>query len=86
MLEDNIRTIVREELTKLLPTEPIADPDQMLTTHQVAELTTLSVPFFEMARSNGTDSPPYFRVGTRVVYRRGDVLDWMKSRKRGGSS
>ncbi len=84
-LDQNIRTIVREELTKLLSTiTQTSDPDQLLTTEEVAQLTTLSVGFFEIGRSEGRHGmPPYHKVGRRVLYRRGDILDWLEQRKRG---
>ncbi|CTQ56721.1 hypothetical protein LP7551_05282 [Roseibium album] len=84
-LDENIRTIIREELTKLLPTvTQTSDPDQLLTTEEVAQLTTLSVGYFEIGRSNGNKNlPPYIRVGRRILYRRGDIMSWLEKRRRG---
>lgn len=84
-IENQLRDIVREELAKLLPViSQTADPDQLLTTEEVAQLTTLSVGFFEIGRSDGNSNlPPYHKVGRRVLYRRGDILEWLEKRRRG---
>lgn len=84
-LDTTLRTLVREELSKLLPqVAQVIDPDQLLTTEEVASLTTLSVGYFEIGRSQGNNSlPPYHKVGRRVLYRRGDVMDWLENRRRG---
>lgn len=86
-IEIYVRNLVREELTKLLPTvAQTSDPDQLLTTEEVAQLTTLSVGFFEIGRSAGQrDMPPYHKVGRRVLYRRGDIMEWLEKRRRGVS-
>ncbi len=84
-LEETVRELVRQELNRLLP--PVSqscDPDQLLTTAEVADLTTLSMPFFEIGRSQGNKGlPSYFKVGRRVLYRRGDVMAWLENRRRG---
>lgn len=83
-LEDTIRSVVREELYQLLPTLPTAqaDPDQLMTTEEVCELTSLSKAFFECGRSQGNaDLPPHYKIGRRVVYRRGDIVDWLQKRR-----
>jgi predicted DNA-binding transcriptional regulator AlpA len=86
-LDSTIREIVRSELAEMLPKMLPNPADEYLTTRQVAELTGLSVQFFEMGRSRDAgDQPPYCRVGRRIVYRRSDVEQWLASRKRGGRS
>lgn len=87
-LENTVRALVRDELSKLIPPKSsTADPDQLLTTEEVSKLTTLSIGFFEIGRSSGnTGLPPYVKVGRRVLYRRGDVLAWLDKRQRGGGS
>ncbi|MEO1015361.1 MAG: helix-turn-helix domain-containing protein [Pseudomonadota bacterium] len=81
-LESRVRAIVRDELAKFH--EDKSAQDEFLNTKQVAELTGLSVPFFEMGRSRSAeDQPPYHRVGRRILYRKQDVLDWLEGRKRG---
>lgn len=79
MLEDGIRAIVRDELARL--TNRTKEPDRWLSTAQVAEMTGLSVSFFEVGRSMGApDHPPYSRVGRRVLYRLEDIQKWMEAR------
>lgn len=82
-MNEAVRAIVREELATLSSREP-EKADEYLNTKQVAELTGLSVSYFEVGRSLGAaDRPPYSRLGRRVVYRRCDVEAWIASRKRG---
>ncbi|MEL7215979.1 MAG: helix-turn-helix domain-containing protein [Pseudomonadota bacterium] len=86
-LDETIRELVRSELAEILPKMLPNPADEYLTTKQVAELTGLSIQFFEMSRSrDATDQPPYSRVGRRIVYRRSDVEKWLASRTRGGRS
>lgn len=81
-MNEAVRAIVREELATLLIDQPKAD--EYLNTTQVAELTGLSISYFEVGRSLGAaDRPPYSRLGRRVLYRRSDVEAWIASRKRG---
>ncbi len=82
-MEALVREVVRDELHKILPTIRVNehDPDQMLTTVQVAALTGLSISFFECGRSQGYDLPAHHKIGRRVVYRRADVQAWMQKRR-----
>lgn len=83
-MESLVREIVRSELKVVLPTMLVNPADEYLSTKQVAELTGLSVSYFEVGRSMGAiDRPPFSRIGRRVVYRRSDVEAWIASRKRG---
>ena len=82
-IEELIRQTVRDEVARLLPELTSHQPEEFLTTKQVAELTGLSISFFEVGRSMGaTDHPPYHRVGRRVLYRRSDVERWLAERRR----
>lgn len=83
-LDTAVRETVREEvqriLAELLPTQG----GEFLTTKQVAEMTGLSVAFFEVGRSMSSPvQPPHHRVGRRVLYRRADVDAWLAERRRG---
>lgn len=82
-IEIELRALVREEVKRLLP-ELLPGQDEYLNTKEVAELTGLSVSFFEVGRSmSSPDQPSYRKIGRRVLYRRADVLKWMESRRRG---
>ena len=83
-LEDMVRELIRKELAELLPRMLPNPTDEYLTTKQVAQLTGLSIPFFEMGRSKADPkTPPYHRVGRRILYSRAAIIDWMETRKRG---
>lgn len=85
-ITDAVRAIVRDELSAILIAKPCKPEGEYLTTKQVAELTGLSISFFEVGRShNVADRPPYARIGRRVLYRRSDIDNWLASRKRGGA-
>ena len=51
-----------------------------LSTRQVADLTGLSVEFFEKQRHTGIDPIPFAKIGRRVVYRRADVDAYIAAR------
>jgi excisionase family DNA binding protein len=81
VLEAHIRAIVQEEFARLVTKK---EPDEYLSTKEVAELTGLSVSFFEVGRSmSSPGQPPYHKIGRRVLYRRADVLAWLENRRRG---
>ncbi|WP_370234212.1 MULTISPECIES: helix-turn-helix transcriptional regulator [Henriciella] len=80
-IENYLREFVRAEVTAQLEQRLDPRPEEYLTTKQVAELTGLSISYFQVARSMGSeDQPPYSRHGRRVVYRRSDVDRWMQER------
>lgn len=79
-LTEMVRAIVREEIAAH---QVAGDPEQHLTTREVAELTGLSEAFFVCGRSQGIEGrPPYRKIGRRVLYRRSDVESWMQGRER----
>lgn len=79
-----VRDLVREEVQKILPSL-LPGREEYLSTKEVAELTGLSVQFFEIGRSrDAADQPPYSRVGRRIIYRRSEVEKWLEERRRGG--
>jgi predicted DNA-binding transcriptional regulator AlpA len=56
------------------------EPDDLLTTRQVAEWFSCSKEWLEIGRSKGY-GPPFKRLGPkRVRYSRSDVLQWLKER------
>ena len=66
------------------------EPDDLLTTKQVAAWLQVSTEWLEIRRSQGnqsTEGPPYLRLSGgpigrgRVVYRRADVLAWLETRR-----
>ncbi len=52
------------------------NPDDLLTTAEVAQMMRSPVPTLRYWRHLGTD-PHSFRLGRRVVYRRADVTAWL---------
>ena len=52
------------------------DPDDLLTTAEVAQITRSPVSTLRYWRHLGT-GPHSFRLGRRVVYRRADVTEWL---------
>jgi predicted DNA-binding transcriptional regulator AlpA len=75
--------VVREELVKLLPDFLPSQAEEYLTTKQVADLTGLSVSFFEVGRSmSSPNQPSHRKVGRRILYRRSDIESWLEARKR----
>ena len=58
-----------------------ASGDELLTTVQLSEEFALSRRSLEGWRITGS-GPPYIRCGGRIVrYRRGDVIEWLASRR-----
>lgn len=55
-------------------------PDDLMTTGAVADWLHVSVQFLALGRNQGY-GPPFVRIGPKVVmYRRADVLAWLKER------
>ncbi len=83
-LDYAVRETVREEVQRVLAELLPNQGSDFLTTKQVAELTGMSVSYFEIGRSmSSPDQPPFHRVGRRVLYRRADVDAWLLARRRG---
>lgn len=55
--------------------------DQFLTTKQLPAITGLSASFYEKGRIYGY-GPPYRKVGAKVLYRRGDIDNWLDAHRR----
>lgn len=83
-LDSAVREAVREEVKRVLAELLPTTGSDFLTTKQVAEMTGLSVSYFEVGRSmSSPDQPPHHRVGRRILYRRADVEAWLAERRRG---
>jgi predicted DNA-binding transcriptional regulator AlpA len=56
------------------------DPDELLSTRQIALLSGLSEQWFEIARGKGL-GPPFVRMSARRIrYRRDDYVAWLQAR------
>jgi predicted DNA-binding transcriptional regulator AlpA len=56
------------------------DPDQLLSTRELAALTGLSTQFFEIGRVRGY-GPRFIKLSQRNCrYRRSDVVEWLEGR------
>jgi predicted DNA-binding transcriptional regulator AlpA len=56
------------------------DPDELLSTGELAELTGLSTQFFEIGRVRGY-GPRFIKISPRKCrYRRSDVVAWLEER------
>lgn len=57
------------------------NPDDLLLLPEVAEITRRSVDTLRWLRHRG-EGPPGFRMGRRVVFRRGAVMEWIAQQER----
>ena len=60
------------------------DDDDLLLLEEVAEITRQSVSTLRWLRHRGV-GPPAFRLGRRLMFRRGEVLEWIKQHERAQS-
>lgn len=80
-LETELRGIVREEVHRLFEKTKRHEPDRWLSTKEAAELSGLSVAYFENARSQeAANQPPYSRIGRRILYRQSALVAWLSAR------
>lgn len=63
---------------------PVGRPDDLLTLGEVAEMTRTTPGTLRWWRHLGTRGPKSFRIGRRVMYRRGDVDAWLAAQHDGG--
>jgi predicted DNA-binding transcriptional regulator AlpA len=61
--------------------ETIPSPDDLLLLPEVAEITRRSIDTLRWLRHR-REGPPGFRMGRRVVFRRGAVMEWIAQRER----
>jgi hypothetical protein len=71
----------------LIATGTVGERDDLLDTTAMSRWFGYGDQWFEIARCKEKGfGPPFLRIGGRVRYRRGDVLDWLAERKRFRSS
>jgi predicted DNA-binding transcriptional regulator AlpA len=58
------------------------NPDDLLLLPEVAEITRRSVDTLRWLRHKG-EGPAGFRMGRRIVFRRGAVMNWIAEQERG---
>jgi predicted DNA-binding transcriptional regulator AlpA len=61
--------------------ETTLSPDDLLLLPEVAEITRRSIDTLRWLRHRG-EGPPGFRIGRRVVFRRGAVMEWIAQQER----
>jgi predicted DNA-binding transcriptional regulator AlpA len=61
--------------------ETIPSPDDLLLLPEVAEITRRSIDTLRWLRHRG-EGPPGLRMGRRVVFRRGAVMEWIAQQER----
>lgn len=61
--------------------ETIPSPDDLLLLPEVAEITRRSIDTLRWLRHRG-EGPLGFRMGRRVVFRRGVVMEWIAQQER----
>lgn len=64
-----------------MPADTTPSPDDLLLLPEVATITRQSIDTLRWLRHKG-EGPAGFRMGRRVVYRRGVVLDWIAQQER----
>jgi predicted DNA-binding transcriptional regulator AlpA len=63
-----------------------SDPDDLLTTVEVADYLATSVQWLEIGRGKNY-GPKFVRVGPRMIrYKRSDILKWLRSRTHANTS
>jgi len=55
--------------------------ERLLTPKEVANFLRLSVSWLAKARMRG-DGPPYVKLGRAIRYRKGALVQWLRSRQR----
>ena len=58
-----------------------AEPDRILTVHEVAELLRVPVSWvYDHARVSGADRLPHFKLGKYLRFKASEIGDWLKQR------
>ena len=75
-----MKALVREMV------EELGSQDEMMTEIQAAKFTGLSVPTLREGRSNGhrpnrIETPPFYRIGRAVRYRRSELSRYLDSHR-----
>ena len=58
-----------------------SSPDDLLLIEEVADITRQPVPTLRWLRHKG-EGPAGFRMGRRIVFRRGAVMEWVAMQER----
>ena len=68
------------------PLPPALQAECLLSTQEAAKFCGVSPAFFIQARIKGIDTPKYLKIGRRVLYRPGDLRDWLAKHERSSTS
>jgi hypothetical protein len=52
---------------------------------EAARMIGKTTEFLRVARNNGKEAPPWYRIGDRILYDQDEVESWIQSRKRIGN-
>jgi predicted DNA-binding transcriptional regulator AlpA len=68
---------------------PTAELSHALTEHQAAQYLSMSRSFLRQGRMNGdrenrTPTPPYYKIGRSVRYKKCDLDNWLEKFRQGG--
>jgi hypothetical protein len=58
--------------------QQVEDDDDLLLMAEVSEITRIPVDSLRYQRARG-EGPPSFRLGRKIVYRRGELTEWIKA-------
>ncbi len=78
--KDDLRTLLREELSPLKPKESsFAGSDELLKRTDIAKMLQVTLPTVHAWMNQG--KLPFHRIGSRVFFKKQEVLDAMQSVK-----
>ncbi|MFN8863017.1 MAG: helix-turn-helix domain-containing protein [Flavobacteriales bacterium] len=75
-IEGIITRAVQQSIAGLLNPQPQGDPDELVTRKQAAQLLGVSLPTLHDYTTRGII--PGYRIGTRVRYKKGEILDCLR--------
>src|SRR5262249_35986780 len=85
--EPPVEPSIHQELSPSRSPAPKTDTDfeRLLTPNEAAQFLRLSLSWLAKSRMRG-DGPSYVKLGRSVRYREGDLVQWLKSRRRQSTS
>lgn len=75
-IEGIITRAVQESISMLLTAQPQGDPSELVTRKEAALLLGVSLPTLHDYTTRGII--PGYRIGTRVRYKKGEILDCLR--------
>jgi hypothetical protein len=59
----------------------MSQPDEFITTPETAKIVRKTVRGLAVERCRRLDTPPWYKLGNKILYKKSDVLAWLEAHR-----